>query len=145
MKGAQCQFTHGSPERAVPGLQVVKPCAGVMATLPWQDGAVSWFVVLLDAGAPGRPALVLAVDTHGAREVPEWEAALGATAREGNILPLMQACSICWRPGRSGGLWPAGWCACLASLSALLSTLHAITAWHTASMLCPSGSMTKAA
>ncbi|PTT90650.1 hypothetical protein DBR42_05410 [Pelomonas sp. HMWF004] len=91
MKGAQCQFTHGSPERAVPGLQVVKPCAGVMATSAWQDGAASWFVVLLDGGAPGRQALVFAVDTHGAREVPEWEATLSAKAREAKILPLRQA------------------------------------------------------
>jgi hypothetical protein len=91
LKGAQCQFTLGSPERTIPSLKVVKPCAGVMATSALQEGAVSWFVVLLDAGAPRRQALVFAVDPQGAREVPEWGDALGAKAREGKILPLRQA------------------------------------------------------
>jgi hypothetical protein len=90
LKGSQCQFALGSPERATPSLKVAKHCAGVMATSAFQEGAVSWFVVLLNAGAPGRQALVFAVDAQGAREVPEWGEALGAKARDGKILPLRQ-------------------------------------------------------
>lgn len=101
-----CQFSVGTPARATPSLQVTHVCERVSATSAFQQGAESWFVVLLGgsggpgstAGNPGNPgnpgkgqALVFVSDAKGAREQPELGAELQSKAAEGKILPLRQA------------------------------------------------------
>jgi hypothetical protein len=96
----QCQFSVGAPERATPSLQVTHACDRVAATSVFQQGAESWFVVLLGgsggsgsaAGNAGKgQALVFVSDAKGAREQPELGAELQSKAAEGKILPLRQA------------------------------------------------------
>lgn len=94
--GGQCQFSVGAPERAAPSLQVTHPCERVAATSVFQQGAESWFVVLLSGGSTSgtagkSQALVFVSDAKGAREQPELGAELQSKAAEGKILPLRQA------------------------------------------------------
>lgn len=87
----QCRFSVGMPERPAPSLQVTHPCDRVAASSGFQQGAESWFVVLLSGGGTKGQALVFVADARSAREQPNLAAELQSKAAEGKILPLRQA------------------------------------------------------
>ncbi|UXH80107.1 hypothetical protein [Roseateles amylovorans] len=99
--GGQCQFSVGTPEGPAPSLKVGHPCERVVATSAFQQGAASWFLVVLQVHGAGAQALVFESDAKGAREVPELASALKTKAADGKILPLRQALQKLVRKARS--------------------------------------------
>ncbi|MBB3193029.1 hypothetical protein [Roseateles terrae] len=86
-----CRLAIGSAELDAPVLTVTHPCARVLATSAFQQGAKAWFVALIDEAGQGAQAKVFEMQGRDARERPEMAAALRGPASEGKILPVRQA------------------------------------------------------